>query len=936
MLESLKFRHRISLLVALASVALTTVTAMALVVGRRGAEEVSGIETRYVPLLELDRDLQSLFASLTRALEDAAAAGEEAGLREADALRDGFDAALTAGAAAIRQNGADPELLRRELRAYYQLARAVSSDLVAGEPSEELLARAQAMRTAEQGVALHLAAATTPDRARTAAAFESALAAYDAVVTIDLVIACAAFALMLLLSWWIIRGAVRSLGEVSIGVERLARGDFSHEIRVTTRDEFGDLAREANQTALRLREFRELADREDWIKTGAAGLAGEIAGELDAAALGRSALAYLADYVGAPVAAVHAADANGVLVRIHAHAAAGGPAPPDRLAAGDEIVEQAARDGEIRLLSDLPIDLGRPSSAPGDGALRHRLVVPFSYEGRCLGVLELGFLEPPGPPVLELLGRIRDALAIAFRVAESRQRVQDLVHEMHRQADELRDAYGSVQEHNQALQTSEVQLQLQQEELRTANEELAEQTTAIEAQRGAVVKKNEELEEAQLVIEQKVTELGRASRYKSEFLANMSHELRTPLNSIMILSRILASNEDGRLTGKPVEFAQVIYKSGEELLALINDILDLAKIEAGKQEMNYGPVQLADLASYARQMFEPLATARGLNFDVELADGLPEVIQTDRMRVDQILKNLISNAIKFTDEGRISIQIFRPTADDADPARRAGPEEEGIAIAVVDTGAGIAPAKQQVIFEAFAQADGSTSRRYGGTGLGLAIARGLAVRLGGDLRVQSADGRGSTFVLHLSTRPPRRRATAASTSPVMHLRPPTSPVVSLVRRKQNGWPTDRENASPALPVPEVAAGGETILEGKRLLIVDDDMRNVYSLSNALQLARLSISAAADGIEALEQLDEHRDIDIVLMDIMMPRMDGHEAIRRIREQPRLRDLPIIALTARTMPGDRQKCIDAGANDFIPKPVNIDQLLALLRTWLGGAR
>ncbi len=655
----------------------------------------------------------------------------------------------------------------------------------------------------------------------------------------------------------------------------------------------------------------------------------------------------------------------------------------------------------------------------------------------------------------------------------------------------------------------------------------------------------------------------------------MSHELRTPLNSIMILSRILAGNEEGGLSAKQIEFAEVIHKSGDDLLTLINDILDLAKIESGKQELVYAPVAVGDVATYLRQMFEQLANQKGLAFEVEVQEDSRIEIRTDRTRLEQILKNLLSNAIKFTEKGSVAVRIFKPAADDRLP--NAAPDEEAVAFAVTDTGEGIPADKQQMIFEAFAQADGGTSRRFGGTGLGLAIARQLAVRMGGEIRLDSEPGRGSTFALHVPTREPRRRPVTTSAPPQIAMPErerrvvvpddrweltPGEPcllvieddpdfagsLVDLIRQggfralaatsgnhgldlaarfrpsgiildvglpDLDGWGVmerlQADRATREIPVHFISAGGgserahsmgavgflnkpvepqqirdairtlgnsagaatsvllvepdpemrealravlsrvaprieavgsdeealaqlergpfgvlvldlalpekaagmalveqirsrpelvsmpivvhtgvalspgetrdlerlsetivvlesersiervmeetrlflhqirtqlpeqrrrmfqvvhgrEAVLEGKRVLIVDDDMRSLYSLSNALQAKQLQIIAAADGMEALEKLAEHIDTDLVLMDIMMPRMDGHEAIRRIRKQPRFRRLPIIALTARTMPGERQRCLDAGATDYIPKPVDIDRLVSLLRVWL----
>ncbi len=445
MLEALKFKHRVLLLVALASIALTTVTAMALVLGRRGADEVSGIETRYVPLLELNRDLKYTFTTLTRTLEDAAAAAEEGGLLDADTLRDQFLRSLDTGRGRIAENGADPDALRREFLAYYRLARGVSGDLISEQAGEDLLDKAQAMRAAQQQFASHLDVGTTPDRGRLAAAFESARAAHRAAVLVDLTVFGVAFILMLLLSWWIVRGTVRSLAEVSSGVERLARGDFSNEIEVAARDEFGDLAREANRTADRLREYRELVAHEDWVKTGTGGLAGLVAGELSTPELGRRALTYLARYIDAAMGVAYAADEQGQLDLLEAYAFDTAPLSSRTFRPGEGIVGQAARDGELRVLSDMPEGYVTVRSGLGVSSPRHLLVVPFTFEGRCMGVLEFGFLEPPSSQALELMRRVRDLIGIAFQVAESRERVQGLVHEMQQQAEELRDAYDEQQ-----------------------------------------------------------------------------------------------------------------------------------------------------------------------------------------------------------------------------------------------------------------------------------------------------------------------------------------------------------------------------------------------------------------------------------------------------------------------------------------------------------
>ncbi len=1119
LLGRLRFRSRIALLVVMAFLALAAVTTVAVVLGKRTEQQISGIETRYVPLLELGRDLKAMFAGIPSSLEAAASAAEESELREADARRDAFIRRLSEGRATIAENGGDADELVREFRAYYDLARKLSLELMAEEPSADLGTRAEAMRSAQNRFAQHLDAATTPDRTRLAEAFAGARGAQRAAITLDVLVATGVVVLMVILSWWIIRSTAGSLSAVSLGIERLATGDFNQEIPVATRDEFGELAREANRTARQLRDYRDRSAREDWIKTGANGLASDIAGDIAPAELGRIALGFLVRYLGAQIGAAYSADAGGTLNLLATHAHPSDGEAPRAIRPGEGIIGQAVRDHEILVLSDLPAGYVRIQSSLGAAPPSQVVIVPFGHRGGAIGVLELGFVSPVGEQGLELLRRSRDLLGVALRAAESRERVRLLLAETQRQADELRDQ--------------------------------------------------------QSLLEEKAAEIQRASQYKSQFLANMSHELRTPLNSVMILSKILAENAEGTLSDKQVEFSQVIHRSGEELLFLINDVLDLAKVEAGKLEVTADPVPLADVARYLERMFQPLAGEKRLAFAVHLSAGLPERIATDGPKLNQILKNLVANAIKFTDEGQVSVVIF--PAGGEPPGVPAGlVPATAIGIAVIDTGVGIAPDQQERIFDAFTQADGGTSRAHGGTGLGLTIARQLARLLGGDLLVRSARGAGSSFVLHLPLEGPRpgppqparvveavaslvrRRPSGTSQQPVDDRATVTAgepcllvieddPVfvdivlglvrecgfrglvagdgasgLELARRHRpsgiildvglpdmDGWsvlerlktirvtadipvhfisaldagaerarrmgavgylvkpvaveeiknaihtlesfshttvqrvllvgrePGLRESlaahlagqagleavAGPAdadlrlgerafdcvvlalergahaagldfrarmrahpdwsqLPLviytrdpltagelalleqdrlsmvvvegdsaaervvdgtrlflqhvradrPAAADGrGEpplVELKGRRVLIVDDDMRNVYSLSSALRAVELDVIAAADGVEAIEVLESATGVDAVLMDIMMPRMDGFEAIRRIRQMPRRRGLPIVALTAKTMPGDRKKCLDAGASDYLPKPVDIDQLVSVL--------
>ncbi len=402
------------------------------------------------------------------------------------------------------------------------------------------------------------------------------------------------------------------------------------------------------------------------------------------------------------------------------------------------------------------------------------------------------------------------------------------------------------------------------------------------------------------VFKEKAHELENASRYKSEFLANMSHELRTPLNSLLILARIFASNRDGNLTPAQVESATIIHDSGRDLLALINDILDLSKVEAGRMELVPERAILADFARQLERQFRHVAEARGLDFSVDLAPGLPASLVSDWGKVEQVLRNLLSNAFKFTHQGGVRVHFYRPNPQAA--AHHPGLHSEGaVAIAVQDSGIGIPADKREVIFEAFRQVDGTTSRQYGGTGLGLSISRQLAELLGGAIGVESGASAGSTFTLLL---------------------PAVCPAIGDVVRR-----AAQEEAND--PLPDYHA------PNARVLVVDDDERNRFALRSILADRVGMVLEAGNGREALALLHQSDPPpELVLMDVMMPVMDGYQAMAAIREEARYAQLPIIALTAKTMPGDKERCLEAGASGYLAKPVSTRRLLEVLAEWLGG--
>jgi signal transduction histidine kinase/ActR/RegA family two-component response regulator len=439
------------------------------------------------------------------------------------------------------------------------------------------------------------------------------------------------------------------------------------------------------------------------------------------------------------------------------------------------------------------------------------------------------------------------------------------------------------------------------QQLKKSNAELEAQAAELNDKAQLLEVKNSEVELASRSLEEKAEQLSLISKYKSEFLANMSHELRTPLNSLLILSQVLAENRDGNLTAEQVKFAQTVYTSGNDLLSLINEILDLSKVEAGKMPMIPKPFRLGEVRDYLEQTFRHVADQKGLSFEVQMDPMLPETAFTDLNRLQQILKNLLSNAFKFTSQGGVVMRVGRG---------RAG--EDGattLSFAVQDSGIGIPADKQRLIFEAFQQADGTTSRKYGGTGLGLTISREIARLLGGTIEVFSVTGQGSTFTLCL---------------PVNYSGPDANWQADQLALR-NGPDQDIE------PLPD-----GTDLAGTRVLLVDDDRRNIFALRTVLEARGIHVLHAANGKLALQLIESNPNLDLVLMDTMMPEMDGLTAIREIRETLQLQSLPIVSLTAKAMQGDREKALEAGAWDYVTKPVDPQRLLSVIHRWRGQRR
>jgi CheY-like chemotaxis protein len=919
-------------------------------------------------------------------------------------------------------------------------------------------------------------------------------------------------------------------------------------------------------------------ERQTWIRTSQATLAERMQGDFNVDALARRVIETLATMTGAAAGAIFAREDDGTFLRRGGYALEPALHHGERVEPGQGLVGQAALSGSILQLSDLPAGYIAIASGTGHAPPGEVVVAPARAGTQVVAIAELAFVRQMPPQVRELLEATSDAIAVALRSAFYRERLQTLLVQTQEQAsrlqtqqEELRVTNEELEEQARALRESQERLEAQQSELEEANAQLEQQTSELEHQKSA-------LTQSEASLAQKAEELERANRYKSEFLANMSHELRTPLNSSLILARMLADNAKGNLSADQVKAAETIHSAGNDLLALINDILDLSKIESGRVELRVEAVDLRTLFDRVRVTFGPMAADKQIALELEVAPGTPAQIRTDGQRLEQVLRNLVSNALKFTETGRVRLTATPSGA-------------ELVEFAVTDTGIGIPPDKLHVIFEAFRQADGTTSRKFGGTGLGLSISRELATLLGGEIRVASTPGQGSTFTVtvaaNLDSRTRARRGAShePAASPTAPRPQPPAPLAAaaapaseaaqvtphgaepgggrtilvveddvtfagIVRdtardlgfdalvatTAQTMWdllarhtpegivldiglpdasgltvleqlkrdprtrhipvhvcsahdfahaalergavgyavkPVRREDLQDALEridrkahqaehhvllveddprqqealtqllegdgvsITAVATAGEALaelrartfdvvvsdlglpdisgmqlleqmaadenlsfppvivytgrdltpdeeqhlrrysrsiiikgakspdrlldevtlfmhhveaqlpperrqmlqaararderLEGRRVLLVEDDVRNIFALTSVLEPAGLRVEIARNGREALEALERGR-FDLVLMDVMMPEMDGLTATREIRRRPGLAKLPVIAITAKAMEHDRRACLDAGANDYIAKPIDVEKLLSLMRVWL----
>ncbi|RZJ83796.1 MAG: response regulator, partial [Massilia sp.] len=636
---------------------------------------------------------------------------------------------------------------------------------------------------------------------------------------------------------------VRAIAEVATAV---TQGDLTRSITVETQGEVAALKDTINEMIRNLKDTTQKNTEQDWLKTNLAKFSRMLQGQKDLVTVGQLILSELAPVVGAQQAEFYVLSGSqeGATLKLFASYASGGQYTHGKeVGLGEGLVGQCAIDKQKILLTNVPTAAFRIASGLSENAAMDVLVLPVVFEGQVRGVLELASLDRFNPAHQAFLDQLTESIGIVINTIEANTRTENLLTQSQSLAQEL---------------------QSRQQELQQTNQELQEKARLLAHQNHEVERKNQEVEQARQALEEKAEQLALTSKYKSEFLANMSHELRTPLNSLLILSDQLCKNPEGNLTGKQVEFSKTIHSSGNDLLMLINDILDLSKIESGTVTLEVAPYPLEQLRHYVLRTFGHMAELKQLAFSVNIAAGLPPAVSTDIIRLQQILKNLLSNAFKFTARGSIALSIDAVRSGWTPGHPGLSRSDTVLAFSVSDTGVGIKADKLQLIFEAFQQADGSTARKYGGTGLGLSISRELARLLDGEIRVSSEVGAGSTFTLYL---PQRTQQPAPAPAPLM------------------------ESFGP-----DVLQPNDILIDERRsVLIVEDNAVQRDAVSALISKPNVRVVAVETGGQALHAL-KSEPFDCMVFDLKLPDIDGYDLLEMIDRDERLHGLPVVIHTA----------------------------------------
>ena len=681
--------------------------------------------------------------------------------------------------------------------------------------------------------------------------------------------------------------------------KKISSGDYKIRVGDEGEDLLGSLSGDLNKMAEGLdSSFTTLSDKE-WLQAGIAGLNQQMIGEIDLDILSKNVLEFITEYTNSSIGALYLINSSGDLSLSAGYALSN--SVPQHIRIGHGLVGQSAKSLQPLILEDVPEQNFNITFASGSFRPVTVIAIPIMHGTILKGVLELGSAMTFDSNKRIFLDNVSGHIGVSISGAENRRRLQELLEETQSQAEELQMQHSEMENINEELRSQSQKLQVSEEELKVQQEELMQTNTELEERTTLLEEKNQMIEERNQEIQLKARELERTTRYKSEFLANMSHELRTPLNSILLLSRLMIENNEHNLNKDQIEFAQVIQSSGQGLLSLIDEILDLSRIESGKMDIEVQTVALGEITNDLKAIFVPLAKEKKINFTIDISDNTPAFFETDKMRLEQILKNLISNAIKFTSQGFVSMNILKSEQDN-----------NYIIFKVKDSGIGIPSDKQEVIFEAFQQADGSTRRQYGGTGLGLSISRELTKLLGGHIELSSEAGKGSEFRLYL---PVIKLAEVAEDEPAL------SSLAANVNIGGNGSLVIENNLGPDLMAEQLKDDRDSLApKDKVILIIEDDpmfARTILEFARQKGFKGVVASRGDFGIELASRLRPAG----ILLDIKLPGKDGFQVMKELKANMRTKNIPVHAMSSMDA---KTKSINSGAIDFISKPLAYEQM------------
>lgn len=1227
--KDLKIRNKILLVPIPAAIAFGLILIVNSYLGSTNNKLMSEIDRKFFPALEISRQMQETLNAIQSNMQYASSTKDTELLVKYDKYRDDFLSSLNKGRSERILINDEVDFLEKEFKTYYPLAKEATRKKIENGSDKQVVKDLDKMQKVYNGIQKKLTQMIAQKKADMTAAVSKANENQEDLFTAIIIVMVLSVFWQIIFTVFFTRSITRPLHKIVSAANEMAKGNVDVNIEVTSKDEIGDLAKSTLALIEASKELTRAADAigqgnydidvgmrgdkdilsnaiarmknnllemtrgnvdQNWLKTGLANLSEKLRGDQNVTELAQNIINFVSEYLGSKIGAIYLLESKDTLHLTGSYAYLKRKGFSNNFKVGEGLVGQSALERKTILISNVPDDYIKINSGLGESVPLNIIVVPLAYDEEIAGVIELGSFNEYNDLQTHFLEQASESIAIAFHSAIARRTVNELLEETQNQAaelqaqqEELRVTNEELEEQTNSLKQSEETLRKQQEELQKSNEELESHTEVLK-------ERQQELENARSEIEQKAKQLEESSKYKSEFLANMSHELRTPLNSIQILSRLLAENKNGKLDEKQINYAKTIHASGADLLNLINEILDLSKIEAGRMVINLENMQIATLAKYLKNNFEHQTSEKKLYFKVETDKNLPANVITDRQRLEQILKNLISNALKFTSEGGITVKMC--LTDKKTKINRSGLNvDESMTISVLDTGIGIKPENLNKIFEAFQQEDGTTSRKFGGTGLGLSISMQLARLLGGEIQVESEVGKGSIFSFYLPLEHPDAGKADIIVNPdelndilavesveiyneknpiqafseirddrndldneshrllivednydfsqilfnfarerkykcliagdgeaglqMAYQYHPHAIILDVGLPRMDGWDViDKLKSNPAtrhipvffisgqemkikamqkgaigvltkpvtreeldfafskiavkistsvkklllveddnvmrssltqliendnVKVYEAEKGNDAlkllenenfdcmvldlglsdisgfnliekikknkkideipiiiytgkdltkkeetqlkkysesiIIKGvkstdrlldevslflhtekdktvenreeksekesvknrfwnKKVLVADDDVRNIFALTSILEDEGVEVLVAENGREAVEMVQKNPDTNLVLMDVMMPEMDGYEAIKIIREQKKFSQLPIITLTAKAMKGDRQKCIEAGANDYLSKPLDVEKLLSLLQIWMPG--